>query len=64
MKLENKSRMEKYGEIRQNKKKELDVKKNFFKLRNAKDKKKKNDENGEEIQNAFKLKSMRKGGAR
>ena len=27
MKLENKSRMEKYGEIRQNKKKELDVKK-------------------------------------
>ena len=26
MKLENKSRMEKYGEIRQNKKKELDVK--------------------------------------
>ena len=39
MKLENKSRMEKYGEIRQNKKKELDVK-NFFKLRNAKDIKK------------------------
>ena len=29
MKLENKSRMEKYGEIRQNKKKELDVK-NFL----------------------------------
>ena len=38
MKLENKSRMEKYGEIRQNKRKELDVKK--FRLRNAKDIKK------------------------
>ena len=62
MKLENKSRMEKYGEIRQNKKKELDVK--IFKTEKRKRYKKKNDENGEEIQNAFKLKSMRKGVAR
>ena len=61
MKLENKSRMEKYGEIRQNKEKELDVKNQTEKRKGYK---KKNDENGEEIQNAFKLKSMRKGVAR